>query len=239
MRCAGATRRSRQRFPALVRRRTRPRAGSARSRRRKFAKVRHAVPMLSLDNAFTDEEVSSSSIASAAFCGCRRTRRSPSPPSRRSTACPARCATRTAARAAARPAATALRARTSPPTSARSRTFRSKLSGKGVPDGLRGARRSLHDQADFVALNERQKAAGEKIFANPRNSAAGSLRQLDPAITASRPLRFFAYCLGRDERAAGADAVRHAEVVRSLRVQDQPADASYADTVERAARLPS
>lgn len=50
--------------------------------------------------------------------------------------------------------------------------------------------------ADFEALNERLVAAGEKTFANPRNAAAGSLRQKDPAISAARPLRFFAYGVG-------------------------------------------
>ncbi|MBL8399079.1 MAG: NAD-dependent DNA ligase LigA [Candidatus Accumulibacter sp.] len=49
---------------------------------------------------------------------------------------------------------------------------------------------------DFERLNQRQRAAGEKEFVNPRNAAAGSLRQLDPRITASRPLRFFAYGVG-------------------------------------------
>jgi DNA ligase (NAD+) len=51
-------------------------------------------------------------------------------------------------------------------------------------------------RADFEALNERQRAAGQKTFVNPRNAAAGAVRQLDPAIAAQRPLSFFAYGLG-------------------------------------------
>jgi DNA ligase (NAD+) len=60
--------------------------------------------------------------------------------------------------------------------------------------------------ADFAAMNARQEAAGEKMFVNPRNSAAGSLRQKDPAMTAARPLSFWAYAVGDMEGAAKGEA---------------------------------
>jgi len=70
------------------------------------------------------------------------------------------------------------------------------LSGKHVPDviDIRGEIFIGHEE--FAALNAEQERNGHKAFANPRNAAAGSLRQLDPTITASRPLRFFAYAWG-------------------------------------------
>ena len=78
------------------------------------------------------------------------------------------------------------------------RTLRSiplKLRGKAPP--LLEARGEIYmKRADFARLNERQSAAGEKTFVNPRNAAAGAVRQLDPRITARRPLSFFAYGIG-------------------------------------------
>ncbi|HET7709813.1 MAG TPA: NAD-dependent DNA ligase LigA [Sphingomicrobium sp.] len=67
---------------------------------------------------------------------------------------------------------------------------------RGAPDILEVRGEVYMSKADFAALNERQEASGGKIFANPRNAAAGSLRQKDPSVTEARPLRFLAHGWG-------------------------------------------
>lgn len=98
------------------------------------------------------------------------------------------------------------------------RTIRSvplRLRGSGVPGLLQVRGEIFMPRQGFRKLNEAAQQAGEKPFANPRNAAAGSLRQLDPRLTASRPLALFAYGIGTV--ADGSLPPRHTEVLERLR----------------------
>jgi DNA ligase (NAD+) len=94
-----------------------------------------------------------------------------------------------------------------------------KAAGLTIPDVFEVRGEVYMSHADFAAMNRRQEKAGDKIFANPRNAAAGSLRQLDPAITARRPLRFFAYHWGEVSELPGKT---HWEALQALKAWGFP-----------------
>ena len=159
-----------------------------------FAQVRHRTPMLSLNNAFADEEVAAfdkrvrdALVASAdveyaaelKFDGLAMSI--------------------TYVHGVLVQAATRGDGETGEDVSANVKTIRViplKLNSTNPPALLEVRGEVLLFKADFAALNQRQREAGEKEFVNPRNAAAGALRQLDARITAQRPLKFFAYGLG-------------------------------------------
>jgi DNA ligase (NAD+) len=88
------------------------------------------------------------------------------------------------------------------------------LIGKGYPKTLEVRGEVFMPKAGFEAYNEKARADGEKTFVNPRNAAAGSLRQLDPKLTAQRPLDFFAYAVGVIDGAELPEL--HSEVLERL-----------------------
>ena len=89
-----------------------------------------------------------------------------------------------------------------------------KLIGSGYPKRLEVRGEIFMPKAGFEAYNEKARAAGEKTFVNPRNAAAGSLRQLDPRLTAERPLDMYVYSVGVVE--GGELPKRHSEIISQL-----------------------
>ncbi|MEJ0016556.1 MAG: NAD-dependent DNA ligase LigA [Acetobacteraceae bacterium] len=160
-----------------------------------FAKLRHRVPMLSLDNAMSAEEFAEFCARARRFLGL---------------------AADVPLSFVAEPKIDGLSinltyedghfirgATRGDGTEGEDVTANLRMMGS-VPDRLKGSAPALIEirgevfmtKADFLKMNEAQAAAGHKVFANPRNAAAGSLRQLDPRITAARPLSLFAYAQG-------------------------------------------
>ena len=177
-----------------------------------FAAVAHATPMLSLSNAFSDDEV-------AAFD--RRVREGLAAESDVIYVAEPKfdglAVSLTYEQGVLLRGATRGDGSTGEDVTANLRTLRSiplHLHGSGWPPLLEVRGEVLMWRRDFERMNEQQRQKGEKEFVNPRNAAAGSLRQLDPRITATRPLRFVAY--GVAAVAAGALPATHFELLDRL-----------------------
>jgi len=170
------------------------RVGSAPSAR--FAEVRHAVPMLSLDNAFAEDDVRD-------FVGrIRRFLRLSDDDEVAFSAEPKIDGLSMSLRyehGKLVTGATRGDGNEGEDVTANIKTLADipqRLKGSGIPAICEVRGEVYMTKHAFLALNKRQAESGGQIFANPRNSAAGSLRQKDPSITASRPLGFFAYAWG-------------------------------------------
>src|SRR5712692_3049428 len=183
------------RFPGLARPDSPSRRVGA-APAQKFAKVRHAVPMLSLGNAFSDDEVAEFVERLRRFLRLApdETVAFTAEPKIDGLSCTLRYEGGRLIRGATRGDGFE-----GEDVTANVKTLADipdALHGRGVPEICEVRGEVYMTKSAFHKLNERQKAAGRQVFANPRNSAAGSLRQLDPAVTASRPLGFFAYGWG-------------------------------------------
>jgi DNA ligase (NAD+) len=158
-----------------------------------FKQVTHAVPMLSLNNGFSDEDVENFDRRVREGLGAAQVDYA-SELKFDGLAISLRYEDGVFVQAATRGDGT-----TGEDVTANIRTVRAiplRLHGEKVPKVLEVRGEVLMFKLDFAKLNQRQRDAGQKEFANPRNAAAGSLRQLDSRITAQRSLRFFAYGIG-------------------------------------------
>jgi DNA ligase (NAD+) len=191
-----------------------------------FVQVKHAVPMLSLGNAFEDADVLAFEKRVADGLGLLGTASFSAELKYDGLALNLRYENGVLVQAATRGDGT-----TGEDVTLNIRTIRSiplvlsmSEQEQSRPTVLEVRGEALMFKADFIALNERQAAQGEKLFANPRNAAAGSLRQLDPAITAQRPLRFFGYSVGE---VSGFDLPQtHAQMLTWLQEKGIPVNAT-------------
>src|SRR5882672_98493 len=183
------------RFPALVRADSPSRRVGAQPSQ-KFAKVRHVVPMLSLGNAFADEEVTEFVERIRRFLRLSedQTITFTAEPKIDGLSCTLRYEGGRLIRGATR--GDGAEGEDVTPNVKTLDDIPRQLKGNDIPDVCEVRGEVYMTKNAFLALNKRQQEAGKPLYVNPRNTAAGSLRQLDPAITAARPLGFFAYAWG-------------------------------------------
>ena len=219
-----------------------------------FKQVQHLVPMLSLGNAFAQEQVLDFALRAEQSLNLST---APNDLFAQTTAVEYCCEPKLDGLAVSISyergilvrAATRGDGQTGEDITANVRTIRNvplKLQGQGWPDQLEVRGEVYMPKAGFAALNQRVLAAGQKPFANPRNAAAGSLRQLDSKITASRPLEFCCYGTSTEGLAESHSSTLQRlrewgiSISPELRVVDsiQGCLEYYADIGERRMQLP-
>ncbi len=181
------------RFPHLIRDNS-PSMRVGASRAEQFAPVEHGVPMLSLDNAFSDEDALEFDARVRRFLRLDETVAYTAEPKIDGLSASLRYE-----RGVLVQGATRGDGRVGEDVTANLRTIKEiphRLAGAGWPELIEVRGEVYFRHEDFAALNAAAEAAGQKTYVNARNSASGSLRQIDPSVTAARSLRFFAYAWG-------------------------------------------